>query len=326
MNINYESAFFKNSVALIGMVALGFLAFMIAARPFQNTSAVEKRQLTASELAALRRIKPPASVPAPDIDAEAYIVQLVGEREPLLSRRELKPLPPASLTKLMTAVVAMEELAASDLIVFSSQAKAVDPTQSNAKPGEIFLRDDALKFALISSANDAAEAIAEAVGKKHHVYDRSAMHGLFADLMNQKARQLNFFNTHFKNPIGLDDPDHTMSAADVGRLLAYIFEKHQRILEISRTVETTVYSTDRQSHTITNTDDLLKEFPAIMGSKTGFTDAAQGALALVYPVKPNHVALIVLMGSHDRFSDGRKLIRWLEDSFSAEGGSSSGGQ
>ncbi|MBI4225097.1 MAG: D-alanyl-D-alanine carboxypeptidase [Candidatus Sungbacteria bacterium] len=321
--MNYESPFIKNSVIVLGVIALGFFAFTKISKPFEDTPPAIREQ-TASEIAALKRIRPTAVIPEPEgIDAESYVVRLVGEKTPLLSRRELKRMPPASLTKLMTATIAAEELASSDLVTFSAIAKKVDPTQSSAAAGESFLRDDMLKFAVIASANDAAYAIAETIQKKHR--SRSAAMAAatttsFTDLMNQKAARIGMTDSHFQNPIGLDDPDHFMSAADVARLLDHIFYTHQNIFEISRTVETTVYSVNRKSHTIENTNDLLKEFPAILGSKTGFTNAAQGTLAMLYPVKPNHVALIVLMGSHDRFGDGRKLITWLENSFSAEGG------
>ncbi|MBI3442406.1 MAG: D-alanyl-D-alanine carboxypeptidase [Candidatus Sungbacteria bacterium] len=314
--MNYESPFIKHSLTALGILAFGFFAFMTVGRPFEDASAPPIREQTASEIAALRRVRPPVLIPEPGgIDAESYTVRLVGERTPLLSRQELKRMPPASLTKLMTAVVASEELDPSDAIMFSQTAKAVDPTQSSAAAGESFFRDDALKFAVSGSANDAAQALAEAVGKKYHAYEAAAIRATFTGLMNKKAAELDMANSHFQNSIGLDDPDHFMSAADMSRLLEYIFQKHQGIFEISRAIETTVYSIDRRSHTITNTDDLLKEFPAILGSKTGFTEAAHGALAIVYPVKPNHTALIVLMGSRDRFNDGRKLIRWLENSF-----------
>lgn len=311
--MNYESPFMKHSLTVLGIFAFGFFAFMTVARPFEDKVTPPDRTQTASEIAALKKIRPPVSIPEPDgVDAQSYIVRLVGEPTPLLSRRELKRMPPASLTKLMTAAVAREQLTPSDLITFSQQAKEVDPTQSSAKTGELFLRDDAIKFAVIDSANDAAYALAQAVEKK---YRAAAAPAIFTDLMNKKAEELGMADSHFQNSIGLDDPDHFMSAADMARLLEYIFQAHQGIFEISRTIEATVYSIDRRSHAITNTNDLLKEFPAILGSKTGFTDAAQGTLAMLYPVKPNRAALIVIMGSHDRFGDGRKLIRWLETSF-----------
>ncbi len=314
--MNYESPFIKHTLTALGIVALGFFAFMTIARPFEDASALPAREQTASEIAALTKIRPPVSIPEPDgIDAEAYMVRLVGEKTPLLSRRELKRMPPASLTKLMTVVVARDELGPADLVTFSQTAKEVYTIQSSAKAGESFLRDDAVKFAVIAAANDAAEALAEAVGKKYHAYDAIAIRTAFADLMNKKAAELGMANSHFQNPTGLDDPDHFMSAEDMARLLEYILRTDLGIFEISRAPETTVYSTNRRGHTITNTNDLLKEFPAILGSKTGFTDAAQGTLAMLYPVKPNHVALIVIMGSRDRISDGRKLIQWLEQSF-----------
>lgn len=317
--MNYESPFIRHGITFLGLFVAGFFTFAILVRPFKEAAPRSMREQTASEIAAMKRVVPPVAIPEPEgIDAEAYVIRLVGEETPLLRRREIKPMPPASLTKLMTAVVVHEELSPSDVVTFSRSAKSMGAAESDARSGETFMRDDMLKFALIGSANDAAQAVAETVAKKYHAYDATAAQSVFAGLMNKKATELGMSNSHFQNPIGLDDPDHSMSAADVARLLEYIFEKHRAILAISRAVETTVYSVDHHSHTITNTNDLLKEYPAILGSKTGFTDAAQGALAMLYPVRPNHTGLIVLMGSHNRFGDGRKLIRWLENSFPGE--------
>jgi len=314
--MNYESPFIRHSFTLVGTAALGFFVFMTVARPFGNAVAPSMRTQTASEIAALNRTRPAVSIPEPDgIDAESYIVRLAGEPIPLLSRREMKRMPPASLTKLMTAVVAREELDVSDRVAFSQTAKESDPLRSSAKAGESFFRDDVLKFAIMGSANDAAYALAEAVERKHQITAHAPARAIFSELMNRKAAQLGMADSRFQNPIGVDDADHFMSAADMTRLLEYILRTHQGIFEISRARETTLYSTDHQSHTVINTNDLLKEFPAILGSKTGFTSAAQGTLAMVYPIKPNRAALIVIMGSRDRFGDGRKLIRWLEDSF-----------
>ena len=103
-----------------------------------------------------------------------------------------------------------------------------------------------------------------------------------------------------------------MSAEDLAILAEYILKKHTKILEISRTVETVVYSDKLTEYRVANTNDLLREFPAILGGKTGFTDNAKGALLFLYPVRPGLTAIAVLLGSEDRFEDGRWIIQWLE--------------
>jgi D-alanyl-D-alanine carboxypeptidase len=71
---------------------------------------------------------------------------------------------------------------------------------------------------------------------------------------------------------------------------------------------------DRAYH-IEATNQLLSEFPALRGGKTGLTDFAKGALILLYPVRPDRTAVIIILGSDDRFADGRNLIHWLESAF-----------
>ncbi len=251
----------------------------------------------------------------PELSAESYVVRIIGEETPLLSRRSDKPLPPASLTKLMTAAIAFEGLAPDQPILLSRDAKNVEEKTSGAAAGEVFSRDGAIKMALISSANDAALALADETGRKRGAYDFSSALARFVETMNQYARAQGLRATNFVNPTGLDMEGHHASADDIARLMEYLWNRHPRLLEFSRTIETSVLSRQGYNHKVSNTNDLLKEFPAILGSKTGFTDAAQGALALWYPASDRRVALVVLLGSPDRFKDGKRVLRWLEDVF-----------
>ena len=121
-------------------------------------------------------------------------------------------------------------------------------------------------------------------------------------------------HSHFENPTGLDAESHAASAEDLARLAEYIARRHPELLEIARTREVTVRSRSGGEYAITNTNELLSEFPALLGGKTGLTDKAKGTLLLWYPAGEK-TALIVILGSDDRFGDGRKLIRWIEDNF-----------
>lgn len=238
----------------------------------------------------------------PILNAHAYFVKIIGEEKPLAKRRELKRLPPASLTKLLTVLVALELIPAANSIYFSEEAKKAEPKSSTASVGERFFRDDVIRFALIESANDAALALAETVGYES-----------FVEAMNEKARAIGLKNSSFKNPAGLDGENHLSTAEDLALLAEHIYKSGQWIWEISRVQEETIYSEKLKEHHIASTNELLREFPGILGGKTGFTDNAKGALLFLYPVRPDRIAIVVILGSEDRFEDGRKVIKWLEN-------------
>ena len=150
---------------------------------------------------------PPARTlpPISQVRSEAYLVRFVDDETlPLASQRSQKRLAPASLTKIMTAFIARRELAPDDAIVFSQDAKNVEDHRSDASPGEVFLRDDVVRMALIASANDAALALAEAVGKRFGKIGFADRIGFFVQFMNQYAGIIGLRDTHFENPVGLD--------------------------------------------------------------------------------------------------------------------------
>lgn len=276
-----------------------------------------------ARLAAIAIAAVPLAEPA--LSAEAYIVRMTGEERPLIARRKDKALPPASLTKVMTAVVATERLGADDTAVLSPYAKAVEERKSPAKTGEIFSRDDFLRMTLAVSANDAALALAErsaaeiaAIALRDTSTRSTASRdsvAAFVRLMNVKARILGMENTHFENPTGLDMPRHLASAADLSRLAEYVLLRHPQLWAMTRETESVTVSSAGAKYALLNSNELLKEFPALLGGKTGLTDNAKEALLLLYPVAPNRIAIAVILRSDDRFGDGRKIIRWLEENF-----------
>ena len=254
----------------------------------------------------------PEYPPFPDLNAHAYIVKIIGKDQPLASQRAQKRLAPASLTKIMTVLIAREELAQAEKIIFSAEAKNTEDKRSPVKAGETLWRDDAVRLALISSYNDASAALAEKIGEKHGGETFEERIKIFLDIMNGRAQALGLADSHFENPSGLDAPGHEMSVGDIARLAEYIWQNQRSLLDITLTLEAVVYPLGGEGMVIRNTNELLPEFPALYGGKTGFTDNAQGALLLLYPVKPDEIAVIVILGSEDRFGDGRKIIHWLD--------------
>ena len=131
--------------------------------------------------------------------------------------------------------------------------------------------------------------------------------------MNKKAGEIGLRNSSFKNPTGLDEADHLSTAEDLALLSEYTWRNYPQLWTLTRSPQSTIFSSAGQTYQIANTNELLEEFPAILGGKTGFTDNAKGNLILLYPIKKSgDVAIIVILRSEDRFGDGRKIIQWLE--------------
>lgn len=251
----------------------------------------------------------------PEILAHSFLVQFIGDDTPLLQRRISKQMRPASLTKILTSLIAREELDANASVVFSEFAKRAGEKESQVEPREAFLRDDVVRFALIESANDAAVALAEAIGRKRGAFSFQDAMALFKIAASQKAHQLGLTNSQFENSTGLDHEDHYTTAQDLFRLVNYVSEHHPELWESSRAIDADITSLNNHTYHIKATNQLLSEFPGLIGGKTGLTDAAKGALILLYPVRPNRTVVVIILGSQNRFQDGRQLIKWLEEAF-----------
>src|SRR3989344_2535666 len=245
-------------------------------------------------------------LPTPELLAHIYYVRFIGNTDPILKQREWKIFAPASLTKILSAVLVYDFLMPSAEISISEQAQSIGEKISGVRPGEIFFRDDLLKFVLISSANDATMALAENIGKNYGPKNIEDPIERFASLMNDKASRLGMRNSHFVNPTGLDADGHYSTAEDLAVLAEYTLKKYPQLWAVTRMIETEVLSQEGKPYVIANTNFLLKEYPAIFGGKTGLTDRAGGALILLYPVKSGKIAVIVILGSENRFNDGRK--------------------
>lgn len=301
----------RRPAALGGILLTVLLGLSVVGQPppppDETSSARDRERLSyASALAA---------VPRPEISAESYLVRLADDPTPLMEYNADERVAPASLTKLMTVLVAREILAPADRVAFSPEAKAAEPAVSDVAASEVFLRDDAVRMALMASDNDAALALAEAAGKKLGGLDFADRIARFVLLMNARAAELDMKSTHFENPTGLDAPGHVSSARDIARLASYAAAADQGVLEITRADETPVFSSEGKRHILTNTNVLLDEFPGLTGGKTGMTDSAKGTLALLYPLRTGRAAVIVLLRSDDRFGDGRAILRRLDAAF-----------
>lgn len=160
----------------------------------------------------------PLLSPSPDLSAQAYLVKILGDGEILLQTRKDKILPIASLTKLFTSQLAYERLDQNELIIISEEVKKEQEKLSNVKIGEEFLRDDAIKFAMIESDNDFALALAERAGGKLGGENFKDRVKIFVNLMNQRVKELGLMNSSFINPTGLDSRFSCLSPLDSGAI------------------------------------------------------------------------------------------------------------
>jgi D-alanyl-D-alanine carboxypeptidase (penicillin-binding protein 5/6) len=200
-----------------------------------------------------------AAAAPPPVQAEAYVVQNATTGEVLAASDAREPLPIASITKLMTALLTLERADLDDIVTVSRRTAEVGESTIHLRPGERVAVRDLLRAALIQSANDAATALAEHVG---------GTIPRFVELMNERADELGLADTHFVNPSGLDAPGHVSSARDVTKL-ARVAMRKPFVRETVRLVEAT--AAGRTLHTW---NDLLSTHPRVFGVKTGHTSGA----------------------------------------------------
>ena len=184
--------------------------------------------------------------------------------ETLFSKNSNRRLPPASTTKLITAIVAIENESLSKVVTISRKASHVAPTRARFKEGDQVTIEGLLYAVLLKSANDAAVALAEAV---------SGSERQFVNLMNAKAISIGAEDTKFINATGLPGPGQYVTALDLSKMLAYALEI-PKLREILGTPKTIITTEEGKVFYLKSTDRLLWSDEKIIGGKTGYTRRA----------------------------------------------------
>lgn len=213
------------------------------------------------------------------------------------------PMPIASITKVMTLLLTMEaveegRVSLEDVVPVTEHSYEMGGSQIWLEPGEEFTLDEMLKAICVSSANDAAVAVAEFIGGSEPV---------FVEQMNQKAAQLGMENTHFENACGLDAPGHLSTARDVAIMSREILTNHPQITQY-----TTIWMDSlRDGQTqLLNTNKLLKNYTGVTGLKTGTTSGA-GVCVTASATRDGLNLIAVVLGSgngDDRWTAARTLL------------------
>jgi len=231
-----------------------------------------------------------------DINAESVISiksTLVGDDAVIFEQNKNLKLPIASLTKLMTAVIVLDNYNLSQKITVSEKADSQLSMQTDFKQGDIFTIEQFLNVMLIESSNKAAYALSEKLGEEE-----------FVSLMNKKAEDIGLKNTFFVDPTGLSS-ENISTASDLAMIAEYILKNYSKIAEISTIQDYKLENFGK----ILNTNQLLAENSEIVLGKTGFTSYANGCLLLVLKNSEDGSYLInVILGADDRFWEMKKLI------------------
>jgi D-alanyl-D-alanine carboxypeptidase len=237
----------------------------------------------------------------PILSARAALVVDVKSGKTLFNLNGEQRFAPASTTKLMTALVAVENYSLDEVLTVPEHCTTVSGQKAGLLSGEEVSVTDLIKSLLISSAGDSACVLATTKMS----YDE------FVDLMNEKAGSVGMTQTHFTNPIGFDgvDSTHYSTAYDLYNLALSSMD----VDVIRDSVGIKEYPLNVR--TLYNTNRLLWEIPQTAGIKTGTT--AEAGEVLIYSFKDEEKELIiVVMGSRDRFTDTKELLYWTLNSFS----------
>ncbi len=237
---------------------------------------------------------------APDLTAEGVYILDLPSFTPLYGRNEHEQLYPASLTKIVTALVAIDVYKPDDVVTV--KRVVTDGQVMGLVLNERITAENLLYGLLVHSGNDAAFALADFYG-----YDR------FIDLMNQKAASLSMKDTHFVNPAGLDATNQYTTPFDLA-IASRALLSHSYLKKIVATKEITISDVDyKYFHRLSNVNQLLGEIQGIGGLKTGYTEEAGENLVSFYK-KNDHQFIIILLKSQDRFQDTRNAVTWLDTS------------
>lgn len=204
---------------------------------------------------------------APVIRATSAIVIDADTGETLWEKNPDLRLPPASTTKIVTALLQLEYLPNTASITVPKAATGLPGIRIPLKPGEVYRGEDLLNAQLLESANDASAAVALTISKNLPT---------FVGRMNELVASLGATNSHFTNPHGLDDPDHYSSARDLALIARYGLGKYPEFASAVRKLEVLIpANVTHPAHKLKNRNDLLRRFPKeVDGVKTGWTSHA----------------------------------------------------
>jgi D-alanyl-D-alanine carboxypeptidase len=309
---------------IFGLIVLGYFGTWFYSRYFLNFSGKISDNfpetpfyLAAQGQADLYPIRD-WKVADPNLNAEIALVSDIDTGFIFFQKNLNLRRPIASITKLMTALLAKKQLASDAPILVSEKAINIDGAKINSlQAGEIFKTNDLMKIMLLISSNKAAEAFAESLDGQD-----------FVGLMNAEAKNLNMTRTSFADSSGLNMANQS-TAEDLKRLAQYILENYPEIIVLTQTDQTTVVSQNLKIKHLLNNINLMAQAPQILkdlnikylGGKTGFTDEAKETYLGLFIAPSSKFSgqerrlLIVVLNSGSRYNDVETLLKWVKSAY-----------
>jgi len=245
------------------------------------------------------------------LNVGALLVKDMTSNQMLYAKEAHKELKPASLTKVMTALIAIEQGDLNRPVTITNEIVQVEPTIAGYKPGDVIRLRDLVIAAMVKSDNDAAKAIAVGVGGSEK---------RFVEMMNAKAKALGMKSTRFTNPCGFDNKDHYSTPSDLLKMTEYAI-KNKYFNEISKKNQHSYSSLNNNKRFFAYTHNrLLSRYEYAVGVKTGYTSKA-GACLIARAKKNGRDCLIVMMDSkEDRWKTAKQIFEQVFVPKSAKNG------
>lgn len=301
-------------------VLLFILGGLFSAYVMEKSQTATVKQSVENGAAAIKKNDAPIPQKLSNVEVRAkaaYVWDVQNQRALYIKNAETA-LPLASITKLMTALMAHELVDQNQNAIVSTRA-LLEEGSSGLAPGERLTYVELNKLALVSSSNDAAFALGASVGSLLGDNDPTAQ---FVSGMNIRADELKLSTLKFKNTTGLDlspsEAGAVGSARDVSFLMEYILKNDAEILAPTTKSTGRAYSSSGEYHDYENTNEVIYAIPNLLGSKTGFTDLAGGNLTIAFDAGLNRPIIITVLGStrEERFSDVVRLVNAVRDNIS----------
>ncbi|GGE10968.1 D-alanyl-D-alanine carboxypeptidase DacB [Marinithermofilum abyssi] len=244
----------------------------------------------------------------PSLSAQAAVLVDVQSNRVLFAKNADNRMRIASLTKIMTAIVAIENGRLGEKVKVGPRAAGVEGSSIYLKEGEEIPLEHLLYGLMLRSGNDAAVAIAEHIG--------GSLNG-FVYMMNEKAEYLGLEGTHFENPHGLDAPEHYSTARDVAKLTAYALKNPTFRKIVGTQVKTVPWPGEQWHRKWYNKNKMLRLFPGGDGVKTGYTKLSKRTLVSSATRDGRQLACVTL-NAPDDWNDSMFLLEYGFREFTPE--------
>ncbi len=236
---------------------------------------------------------------ASEITADSYLLVEKDSFSVIAGKDYHDPLPPASTTKVLTSIIALEKFGNEDSIVPTKDVLSLPASKLSLVPGRPYPAMDLIKWALVESANDAAYSLGVAMAGSEEA---------FADMMNEKAREIGAVDSHFENASGLYLPGHRASAWDLALIFRYALDNK----EFQEIVGTKYFLFNRGNGNVRymNHNRLLFCFAPSIGGKTGFTHASRHCYVGAFE-KEGKTYILSILGSRNLWGDAVNILQTI---------------